>query len=178
MDDATLIFECTKENAKAQRILFDKYSKKMFAVCMRYAKNAQQAEDVLQDGFVKVFSNIKNFKQEGSLEGWIRRIMVNTSLDQIRKNEKFSNDYSLDDVGYKIQNNDFIIENLQAEDLLNIIKKMPNGYKVVFNMFAIEGYSHSEIAENLGVSESTSKTQYLRARLYLKDQIEKKHGGR
>jgi RNA polymerase sigma factor (sigma-70 family) len=104
--------------------------------------------------------------------------MVNTSLDQIRKNEKFSNDYSLDDVGYKIQNNDFIIENLQAEDLLNIIKKMPNGYKIVFNMFAIEGYSHSEIAENLGVSESTSKTQYLRARLYLKDQIEKKHGGR
>ena len=88
MDDATLIIECVNGNPRAQRLLFDKFARKMFSVCLRYAKNEEQAEDVLQDGFVKVFGKLKDFKSEGSLEGWIRRIMVNTALDQIRKNNK------------------------------------------------------------------------------------------
>lgn len=173
MDDATLIIECVNGNPRAQRLLFDKFARKMFSVCLRYAKNEEQAEDVLQDGFVKVFGKLKDFKSEGSLEGWIRRIMVNTALDQIRKNNKQLGDTNIDDVGYKIENNDFIVENMMAEDLMKMVQAMPDGYKVVFNMFAIEGYSHSEIADTLGISENTSKSQYSRARAYLRERIEK-----
>jgi RNA polymerase sigma-70 factor (ECF subfamily) len=173
MDDATLIIECVNGNARAQRLLFDKFARKMFSVCLRYAKNEEQAEDVLQDGFVKVFGKLKDFKREGSLEGWIRRIMVNTALDQIRKNNKQLGDTNIDDVGYKIENNDFIVERMMAEDLMKMVQAMPDGYKVVFNMFAIEGYSHGEIAETLGISENTSKSQYSRARAYLRERLEK-----
>jgi RNA polymerase sigma-70 factor (ECF subfamily) len=172
MDDATLIKECVKGNAKAQRFLFDKFAPKMLTVCIRYAKNKSDAEDVLQDAFIKVFNKISEFKNEGSLEGWIRRIMVNTSLDQIRKNSKFSNDTDLEAVSYKLENNDFTFENLVSEDLLKLINSMPNGYRIVFNMFAIEGYSHQEIASTLGVTENTSKSQYLRARSFLKKELE------
>jgi RNA polymerase sigma-70 factor (ECF subfamily) len=175
MDDATLIKECVKGNAKAQRFLFDKFAPKMLTVCIRYAKNKSDAEDVLQDAFIKVFNKISEFKNEGSLEGWIRRIMVNTSLDQIRKNSKFSNDTDLEAVSYKLENNDFTFENLVSEDLLKLINSMPNGYRIVFNMFAIEGYSHQEIASTLGVTENTSKSQYLRARNFLKKELEKTH---
>jgi RNA polymerase sigma factor (sigma-70 family) len=173
MDDATLIIECVNGNPRAQRLLFDKFARKMFSVCLRYAKNDEQAEDVLQDGFVKVFGKLKDFKSEGSLEGWIRRIMVNTALDQIRKNNKQLGDTNIDDVGYKIENNDFIVENMMADDLMKMVQAMPDGYKVVFNMFAIEGYSHSEIADTLGISENTSKSQYSRARAYLRERLEK-----
>jgi RNA polymerase sigma-70 factor (ECF subfamily) len=173
MDDATLIIECVNGNPRAQRLLFDKFARKMFSVCLRYAKNEEQAEDVLQDGFVKVFGKLKDFKSEGSLEGWIRRIMVNTALDQIRKNNKQLGDTNIDDVGYKIENNDFIVESMMAEDLMKMVQAMPDGYKVVFNMFAIEGYSHSEIADTLGISENTSKSQYSRARAYLRERLEK-----
>jgi RNA polymerase sigma-70 factor (ECF subfamily) len=173
MDDATLIIECVNGNPRAQRLLFDKFARKMFSVCLRYAKNEEQAEDVLQDGFVKVFGKLKDFKSEGSLEGWIRRIMVNTALDQIRKNNKQLGDTNIDDVGYKIENNDFIVENMMADDLMKMVQAMPDGYKVFFNMFAIEGYSHSEIADTLGISENTSKSQYSRARAYLRERLEK-----
>lgn len=174
MDDTTLVIECVKGNIRAQRELFDKYARKMMAVCLRYTKNTEQAEDVLQDGFVKVFLKLKDFKNEGSLEGWIRRIMVNTSLDELRKNTKNNGNISLQDVDYKIESDDFVIENLAAEDLIKLIQSMPDGYKVVFNMFAIEGYSHAEIANTLGISENTSKSQYSRARAYLRERIEKK----
>src|SRR5574343_394855 len=173
MDDATLIIECVNGNPRAQRLLFDKFARKMFSVCLRYAKNEEQAEDVLQDGFVKVFGKLKDFKSERSLEGWIRRIMVNKAVDQLRKNNKQLGDTNIDDVGYKIENNDFIEENMMAEDLMKMVQAMPDGYKVVFNMFAIEGYSHSEIADTLGISENTSKSQYSRARAYLRERLEK-----
>lgn len=178
MDDTTLVIECVNGNVRAQRMLFDKFARKMLGVCMRYAKSNEQAEDVLQDGFVKVFTKLKDFKHDGSLEGWIRRIMVNTSLDQIRKNAKMLGDTNIDDVGYKIENNAFVFENLMADDLMKMVQAMPEGYKIVFNMFAIEGYSHGEIAETLGISENTSKSQYSRARAYLRERLEKVDGGR
>lgn len=109
MDDTTLIIECVNGNVKAQRFLFDKFAPKMLAVCMRYTKNKSDAEDVLQDAFIKVFKNIGAFKNEGSLEGWIRRIMVNTSLDQIRKNNKFLKDTELDAVSYKLEKLIFLL---------------------------------------------------------------------
>jgi len=174
MDDITLVNECVKGNARAQRMLFDKFAGKMMTVCLRYAKNTVQAEDVLQDGFVKVFMKLSDFKKEGSLEGWIRRIMVNTALDQIRKEVKFKGDLDIEDVGYKLENNAFIEEEMMAEDLMKLVRAMPDGYRIVFNMFAIEGYSHAEIATTLGVTENTSKSQYSRARAYLRDRLEKK----
>lgn len=176
MDDTTLVIECVKGNPRAQRMLFDRFSSKMLGVCLRYAKDSEQADDILQDGFVKVFTKLKDFKNEGSLEGWIRRVMVNTALDQIRKNGKTLGDVSIDDVQYKIENNDHIAEQLMAEDLLKLINSMPDGYKAVFNMFAIEGYTHNEIADTLGISESTSKSQYSRARAYLRERISEVDG--
>jgi RNA polymerase sigma-70 factor (ECF subfamily) len=141
---------------------------------MRYMKKTEESEDVLQDSFVKIFSKLSDFKYEGVLEGWIRRIVVNSCLDQIRKNSKFLNDLQAEEVEYKLEQNSFIAENLMAEDLMNLIQRMPDGYRIVFNMFAIEGYSHQEIAAQLGITESTSKSQYLRARAYLRDRIEKR----
>lgn len=172
MDDTTLVKECVKGNAKAQRMLFDKFSRKMLGVCLRYAKNQEEAEDVLQEGFIKIFSKLSDFSYGGSLEGWIRRIMVNTALDSIRKNTKFLNDVPIDKIDYQMGINDYIVENLNVEDLLRLIKSMPDGYRVVFNMFAIEGYSHREIATILGISENTSKSQFLRAKAYLRGKLE------
>jgi len=174
MDDFTLVTECIKGNPKAQKKLFDKFAPKMFSVCLRYMRNSQQAEDVLQDGLVKVFRKLPDYKNEGVLEGWIRRIMVNTCLDQIRKNVKFQGNIQAEEVEYKLEHKDFIVERMMAEDLMKLVQSMPEGYKVVFNMFAIEGYSHQEIAAALGVTESTSKSQYLRARAYLRDRLEKR----
>jgi len=178
MDDASLVSECINGNIRAQRELFDKYARKMMTVCLRYATNTEQAEDILQDGFVKVSLKLTDFKGDGSLEGWIRRIMVNTALDQIRKNKKSLGDTSIDDVGYKLENDDFIVQHLIAEDLMKLVLSMPEGYKIVFNLFAVEGYSHQEIAEKLSISENTSKSQYSRARAYLRERLEKMNNGR
>lgn len=172
MDDTSLVRECVKGNAKAQRLLFDKFSKKMLGVCLRYSKSLEEAEDVLQDGFIKAFSKLNDFSNEGSLEGWIRRIMVNTALDSIRKNNKFLKDVSIDSVEYQMGVDDIILETLNAEDLLLLINSMPDGYKIVFNMFVIEGYSHNDISTTLGISESTSKSQYMRAKAYLRGKLE------
>lgn len=178
MDDETLIKACVSGNEKAQFQLFEQFAPKMMAVCLRYAENREMAEDVLQDSFVKVFKNLKKFTNEGSLDGWIRRIMVNTSLDAIRKNKKRKFDSQIESVSYLAPQNDFIEESLMAEDLMLIINQMPEGYKLVFNLYAIEGYSHKEIAETLGISENTSKSQYSRARAYLREILEKKGIGR
>jgi len=172
MDDVTLIKECSRGNAKAQRALFDKFAPKMLAVCMRYLRNIDEAEDALQDGFVKVFQKIPEFKMEGSLEGWIRRIMVNNSLDAIRRNKKQLLEDDVDSVQHKVSFTDFQFDDMDLQYLMKIIQSLPDGYRVVFNMFAIEGYSHKEIAETLGVSENTSKSQYSRARALLRDKLE------
>ena len=121
---------------------------------------------------IKIFANISNYKSEGSFEGWLKKITVNTCLDQLRKDKKLLTDLAIDDVSHKLSTNSFSAEKLMADDLLNLVQALPDGYRTVFNLFAIEGYSHQEIAKQLGISESTSKTQYLRARAYLKDRIE------
>ena len=173
MDEESLIAGCIKGNQMAQKALFDSFSPKFFALCLRYMNSADDAEDVLQEGMVKIFTKLPEYKGKGSFEGWMRRIIVNTCLDQIRKNQKLKLDVSIDKEEYKLSMNANILENMSANELIEEIKKMPPGYRVVFNMFAIEGYSHQEIAEKLGVKESTSKSQYLRARAYLKERIEK-----
>ena len=173
MDDESLIAGCIKGNQMAQKALFDSFSPKFFALCLRYMNSKYEAEDVLQEGMVKIFTKLPEYQGKGSFEGWMRRIIVNTCLDQIRKNQKLKMDVSIDKEEYKLSMNANILENMSANELIEEIKKMPPGYRVVFNMFAIEGYSHQEIAKKLGVKESTSKSQYLRARAYLKERIEK-----
>jgi RNA polymerase sigma factor (sigma-70 family) len=168
MTDEELVKECVSGNPIAQKKFYDLFAKKMMGVCLRYMSNEDEAQDVLQDGFIKIFSKLHDFESKGSLEGWVRRIMVNTALDQYRKNKKHQNDVDVDVVGYKLEKNDFIIESITAQDLLKIIQAIPEGYRVVFNLFAIEGYSHKEIAERLGVTESTSKSQYSRAKSLLR----------
>lgn len=179
MDEITLANKCIEGDPRAQRKLFEMYAPKMMGVCLRYMKDQAQAEDVLQDGFVKVFTKLDKYTGGGSLEGWVRRIMVNTALDQLRKTTKFSANVSMDDVNYKVESSDTdALSSLMEEDLLNIIQEMPNGYKAVFNMFAIEGYSHKEISKELGVSENTSKSQYSRAKAYLRTKLEELKIGR
>ncbi len=170
MDDSVLVEKCIKGDQQAQRVLFEKYARKMLGVCLRYSNSTPQAEDVLQEGFIKVFSKLEMYKG-GSLEGWIRKIMVNSSLDKIRKEKKRQGDISVEKVGFKLEENSFILESLEAEDLLKLIASMPAGYKTVFNMFAIEGFSHKEIAQELNISENTSKSQYSRAKTYLQSKM-------
>lgn len=168
MDEETLVDRCKSGNQEAQRELFNRFSPLMLGVAMRYINDKERAEDVLQDGFIKVFKNIHRFEHRGSLEGWIRRIIVNTALDQIRKNKKTQGDIELDNSVFEIVQKSEVESQLQAEFLMKIVQQLPEGYRVVFNLFAIEGYSHKEIADEMGISESTSKSQYSRARAYLR----------
>ncbi|WP_299202532.1 RNA polymerase sigma factor [Brumimicrobium sp.] len=173
MDDETLVQKCISGNAEAQRKLFDRFSPLMLGVAMRYIKDKERSEDVLQDGFIKVFKNLHRFEHKGSLEGWIRRIIVNTALDQIRKYKKEQTNVELDDSPFEIVQKSDAVERLQAEVLMEIVQELPDGYRIVFNMFAIEGYSHKEIAEQLNITESTSKSQYSRAKSVLRKTLKK-----
>ena len=144
----------------------------MYALCIRYAGNTDDAQDILQDGFVKVFGNIAKFKGTGSFEGWIRRIIVNTAIEHFRKKNML---YAIDEKT-EIQladENTNIFNQLEAKELLEIIKSMPAGYRTVFNLYAIEGYTHKEIATMMNLTEGTSKSQYARAKSWLQEKIKK-----
>jgi RNA polymerase sigma-70 factor (ECF subfamily) len=162
----SLIKKASNNNREAQEQLFAQHSPKMLGVCRQYVKDLHHAEDLMLQGFLKVFTNLQKFKNEGSFEGWIRRIMVNTCLSYLRK----KNLVDLSDEEYVF--NDAVtesLENTSVEDIQKLIDKLPNGYKMVFNLFAIEGYKHSEIAAQLDISESTSKSQLFKARKLLQE---------
>ena len=162
----SLIKKAIDNNREAQQQLFEQHSPKMLGVCRQYVKDLHHAEDLLLSGFLKVFTNLHTFKHEGSFEGWIRRIMVNTCISYLRKKnlvDLSDEDYVFNDAATES------LENTSVEDIQKLIDKLPEGYKMVFNLFAIEGYKHSEIAEKLGVSESTSKSQLFKARKLLQE---------
>ncbi|HRN40757.1 MAG: RNA polymerase sigma factor [Flavobacteriales bacterium] len=168
LSDEQLVKKCLEKDPLAQKQLFESFSRKMMGVCLRYTKDAEEAQDVLQIGFVKVFEKLHLFNNEGSLEGWIRKVLVNCALDQIRKNKKFDDNVDLSKVDFQMASeNENVLEHLSANDLLKIIQAMPTGFRTVFNLYAIEGYSHQEIADQLNISINTSKSQYSRARVYL-----------
>jgi len=173
MDDEILVKECVSGSDKAHREFFNRFSPVMMGVALRYVKDVALAEDVLQEGFIKVFNNLHRFEHKGSLEGWVRRIIVNTALDHIRKYKKEQSNIELDNSFFEVVQKSEVESELQAEVLLNIVRELPDGYRVVFNMYAIEGYSHKEIAEQLEISESTSKSQYSRAKALLRKLLEK-----
>lgn len=164
ISEVDLINGCKRGDKKAQKTLYDKYAAKMLGVCIRYFRNIDEAEDALQEGFIKIFNNIDKFRNEGSFEGWIRRIIVNTALNYYKSNLKhyFSTDYS--EIEEMIEDDKLKFDNLSMEFLLKIIQDLPEGYRLVFNLYEIEGYSHKEIAEMLGVSVNTSKSQLMKAK--------------
>lgn len=161
-----LIGGCRRGDHHAQQRLFDQYSGRMHGISLRYVKDPMQAEDIVVMAFTKVFDRISQFKGEGSFEGWIRRITVNEALTWLRKSRAMMVETDLEQADRE-PDYDRISDHLEAEDLLKMIGKLPPGYRLVFNMYAIDGYSHSEIAEQLGISENTSKSQLSRARTYL-----------
>ena len=171
MSDSELVSECLKGKSSAQRTLFQLHSGKMLAVSLRYMGSTMEAEEVLQESFIKVFEKLKQWKGDGPLGGWIRIIVVNTALTRIKNNKKFRLDKNIDDAVSLSDNGEDQLEALQAEDLMKLIAQMPDGYKTVFNLFVVEGYGHKEIADLMGISESTSKTQFLKGKNWLVKRI-------
>ncbi len=168
--EEALIEGCRQNKAKAQKALFDKYSGKMLGVVLRYIKDKDESEEVMIASFMKVFDKIDQFKSEGSFEGWIRRIMVNESLMYLRKNKNMYLEVDLETAD-RDPNFGQLSDHLEAEDLLRMVQGLPVGYRTVFNMYAIEGFSHAEIAEQLGINVNTSKSQLSRARGLLQKQL-------
>ena len=172
MSENELVRKCLKGNLQAQKQLYIQYAPQMKGICVRYSSSIEEAEDMLQEAFIRVFTKMHTFKFDGPLGAWIRRVVVNTSAEIYRREKKHSYTSELNDYTFGMRANDNVIEQLAAEDLLNKIQQLPDGYRVVFNLYAIEGYSHKEIGEKLNISENTSKSQYSRARASIRQMIE------
>lgn len=163
-DQSTLIENCLKGKAAAQKQLYDEFAASMLAVCYRYTKSLEDAEDVLQEGFIRVFRFLGQYKNEGELGGWIRRIMVNTALNYLKKSQKYQHDFLFDKTEMAVVATDDPEVLLNAKELAELIRQLPTGYQAIFNLYAIEGFSHVDIGQMLGISENTSRSQYMRAR--------------
>lgn len=172
MDEKKLIQACIKEDKGAQKALYDLFSAKMYFVCLRYARHEAEAQDILQDGFIKVFDKLDSFRFNGSFEGWIRRIMVNTALNNCRKSTYKYENIGIEDYQDKVVNSK-AISRLSEQELLSVIQQLPDGYRMVFNLYIIEGYSHKEIADMLAISENTSRSQLAKARKWMQNVLEK-----
>jgi RNA polymerase sigma-70 factor (ECF subfamily) len=170
-NEQQLISGCQDGDRRAQKMLYELYSGKMMGVCLRYCKERETARDLLHDGFLKVFSHIVDYEGKGSFEGWIRRIMVNTALEYIRKQS--DEGYKIDiEEAYTLSNNDIsVLEKMQAEEIISLIQELPAIYRTVFNLFIIEGYSHKEIADEMKITESSSRVYLTRAKQLLKDML-------
>lgn len=173
MTDQELVKQCMEGKREAQQALFKLYAGKMLTVCRRYFDNIEEAEDVLQEGFIKVFERLHQWQGTGPLGGWIRTVMVNTALTQLRSTKKWQNTTEIDDAIQLTNDDANALESMSANDILQLIAEMPSGYRTVFNLFVIEGYGHKEIGEMLGISESTSKTQFLKSKEWLKKALMK-----
>lgn len=164
-----LIQQCRRGNAKAQRELYDKYASGMLSVCRRYVRTIEDAEEVLSNAFIKVFGKIDQFNGTGSIGGWIKRIMVNESLNYIRYQKNWF--VEIEEENHTSFSHQNLSNELDAEHLMNLIDELPLGYKTVFNLYAIEGYSHKEIGDMLGISDNTSKSQLSKARKSLQQKL-------
>ena len=171
MDEKELIKACIKNDSKAQRLLYEKYDARFFAVCKRYFTDVQQAEDALVKGFLKIFQNLINYSFEGSFEGWMRRIMINECLMELRKNKVFH--LNVDDYSSSISSNQEASQQIEEDDVMKLLDYLPEGCRLVFTLYVIEGYKHKEIAESLGITEGTSKSQLNLAKTKLKDMLNK-----
>jgi len=174
MTEELMLQGCLNNLASAQEALYNRFSPRMLGVCYRYARNREDAEDMLQEGFIKVYSQIHQFRGTGALEGWIRRIIVHTCINVIKRNKKFSDSVDLVHASSIQINENNIPSILQAKQVVECIRLLPIGYRTVLNLYAIEGFSHKEIGAILDIEESTSRSQYTRARALLEDILIKK----
>ncbi len=173
ISDNDLVIGCISKNRKMQEILYNKYAAKMYSVCLRYSNNAEDAQDLLQEGFVKLFNNIEKYRGDGSFEGWVRRIFVNTSIEYYRRKTKINlvpetNDNTVEDKEWNA------LDSFAEKDIIKLIQELSPGYRQVFCLYAIEGYSHKEIGDMMGISEGTSKSQLARAKTILKKLVEER----
>lgn len=168
MTDEQMVAGCLAGRPDAQKALYQAYAGKMMSICMRYASSRDQARDILQDGFVKVFQKIDRYRAEGPLGGWIARTMVNTALDHIRRNKPYDHSLDLSEAEHLHATEGMALSRMATDELMALIQALPPGYRTVFNLFAIEGWPHKDIAEQLGISENTSKSQFMKARAYLR----------
>jgi RNA polymerase sigma factor (sigma-70 family) len=170
LTERELVEGCQREDRRCQETLYGRYSRRMYAVCLRYARHQLEAQDLMQEGFIRVFDKLHAFRMEGSLEGWIRRIMVHTCINHYRKkafqNERFGMEHVPDEAVAPMA-----IDHLGQEELLKLVSALPDGYRMVFNLFAIEGFDHAEIAEMIGCAESTSRSQLAKARRMLQQRL-------
>ncbi|MEI6408330.1 MAG: RNA polymerase sigma factor [Bacteroidota bacterium] len=174
MNETDLIRGCMRGSAQYQRQLYEQFASKMYAVCLRYARTPADAADILQEGFIKVFTKLEQYQFQGSFEGWIRRIMVNTALRNYQRQR-----FEFESTGHErlpeMPVEADAVAGMSERELLNLIARLPDGYKIVFNMVAIEGFSHAEVADMLGIQESTSRSQLTKARRWLCEQVETLH---
>lgn len=170
LSESDLIQGCINGDRQMQELLYHRFSPKMYTVCLRYSGNAEDARDLLQEGFIKIFKNLSKYRGDGSFEGWIRRIFVNTSIEHFRKKVHLQDvtetqERTMEDKEWNV------LDNLAEKDIMKMIHQLSPGYKAVFNMHAIEGYSHKEIGDILGINEGTSKSQLARAKMVLKKMV-------
>ncbi len=181
VEDIQLAKACINGNDRAQTQLFQRFSKQMMAVCLRYGSDYDEAQDMFQDGFIKVFQKLDMYNGKGPLGAWIRRTMVNNALDHLRRNKRQKDNVSLFEVEFKMESED-VTDPFEDEEtkisrdrILELVRQMPTGYRTVFNLYVVEEYSHKEIAEQLGITESTSKTQYRKAKAYMRKLINQEY---
>lgn len=172
--DDELIEGCLRGERRFQKALYEKYASRMLGVCLRYAEHREEAEDMLQEGFIKVFQSIGSYEKRGSFEGWIRRVMVFTSINIYKSRLRNYKEEQMSEY-YDEPVNEKVIDSLSAKEIVGLIQQLPEGYRVIFNLFAVEGYSHKEIAEQLGIAIGTSKSQFARARVYLQQLVLKQN---
>jgi RNA polymerase sigma-70 factor (ECF subfamily) len=174
MTEEAILQGCLQNDAVAQKELYNRYSPKMLAVCYRFGHNREDAEDMLQEGFIKVFSQIHTFRSQGAFEGWVRRIIVHTCINNLKKNKKFNESVDIIHATTLHVREESVPSIVQAKQVVECIRLLPIGYRTVLNLYAIEGYSHKEIAMMLDIEESTSRSQYTRAKQMLEDILVRK----
>ena len=170
--ESDLISGCIDGNRRMQEELYSRFSPRMYAVCLRYAGNTEEAEDILQDGFIKIFNKLGSFRKEGSFEGWIRRVFVNTAIEHFRR-KRYLQPVTEKEENTLEGNYLSILDDLAERDILELVQQLSPGYRTVFNMYVVEGYTHKEIGEMLGISEGTSKSQLSRAKVILQQMVKK-----
>jgi RNA polymerase sigma-70 factor, ECF subfamily len=174
MSDQQIIELCAKHDRKAQQELYDRYSRLLLGVCLRYAADRAEAEDILQESFLKIFFNISDYSGSGSFIGWLRKIAVNTALTNYQKNLKYRYHVEIEDyVSVETGVTSFEEDFFTSDELFKVLNELPAGYRMVFNLYAVEGYKHKEIAEMMGIDTNTSKSQYSRAKAVIRDKLEK-----
>jgi RNA polymerase sigma factor (sigma-70 family) len=174
VSDPDIIEGCVRHNRKAQQMLYDKYSRFLLGICVRYAEDKAEAEDILQESFLKIFFGIKDFSGTGSFAGWLRKVVVNTAITHYHKNLKFRYHIEIEEyVSIETGSSSFEESLFSSEELQIVLNELPAGYRMVFNLYAVEGYKHKEIAEILGIDTNTSKSQYSRAKAALRDKLDK-----